>query len=172
MIKSPQMRNKLRQRGVSLVEALVALVVMSVGMLGIASLYVTSLQTGRSALIRTQAVNIVNDMADRIRANSRGRAGYNTADFKAADTAPNCTGEGKMCSPTELAKSDLSAWMALFKAPAFPTGTIGTVKYDEGTGGKADRYQINLSWPEAGQTTEKKVSNDYNVSLRIIPVRP
>ena len=171
MNMSLRMRNKLSQRGVSLVEALVALVVMSVGMLGIASLYVTSLQTGRSALIRTQAVNIVNDMADRIRANSRGRAGYNTTGFKPTDAVPNCAGETKSCSPADLAKSDLSAWMAQFKSPAFPTGTVGTVKYDEGTGGKADRYQISLSWPEAGQT-ENKVSNDYNVSLRIIPVRP
>ena len=55
--------------GFSIVEALVALVVLSVGMLGIAALYVESLRAGRTAVYRTQAVNLAADMADRIRAN-------------------------------------------------------------------------------------------------------
>jgi len=155
------------QRGVSLVEALVALVVMSVGMLGIASLYVTSLQTSRSALTRTQAVNIVNDMADRIRANSRGRAAYNTSGFNGSDPVPNCSGSNP-CSPTDLAKSDLNAWKALFNPPTFAAGTVGTITYKEGTGGQADQYTILLKWGETGQVAQ----NDYAVSLRLIPVNP
>ena len=58
-------------RGITMVESLVALVVTSVGMLGIAGLYVTGIKAGRSALLRTQAVNLASDMADRIRANRR-----------------------------------------------------------------------------------------------------
>ena len=165
------MSTRQNQRGVSLVEALVALVVMSVGMLGIASLYVTSLQTSRSALTRTQAVNIVNDMADRIRANSRGRAAYNTADFKASDSVANCSGDST-CSPTELAKSDVSAWMAFFSpptvasSPTFTTDAVGKVQYVEGTGGEADQYTISLEWGKVGAAYENK----YVVSLRLIPV--
>ena len=44
------------QRGFSLVEAMVAMVVLSIGMLGIAALYVESLRSGTSALLRSQAV--------------------------------------------------------------------------------------------------------------------
>ena len=54
---SPRIRQA--QRGITMVESLVALVVLSIGLLGIASLYVTSLRTGRTALIRTQAVSLV-----------------------------------------------------------------------------------------------------------------
>ena len=43
------------QRGFSLIEVLVALVVLSIGMLGIAALYVDSLRSGRTAIHRTQA---------------------------------------------------------------------------------------------------------------------
>ena len=57
------------QRGFSLIEVLVALVVLSIGMLGIAALYVDSLRSGRTAIHRTQAVILVSDMAERIRAN-------------------------------------------------------------------------------------------------------
>lgn len=67
------------QRGVTIVEGLVALVILSVGMLGIASLYVASLKTGRTALTRTNAVNLVNDMLDSIRANGTATTSYRFA---------------------------------------------------------------------------------------------
>ena len=59
------------QRGFSLVEAMVALMVLSIGMLGIAGLYVESLRAGRTAIYRTQAINLASDMAERIRANAQ-----------------------------------------------------------------------------------------------------
>ena len=71
-----------RTGGFSIVEALVALVVLSVGMLGIAALYVESLRAGRSAVYHTQAVNLAADMADRIRANRMaGAAAWALAAF-------------------------------------------------------------------------------------------
>ena len=56
--------NARRQQGFSLVEAMVALVVLSVGMLGIAGLYVTTLRSGGGAIYRMQAVNLAADLAD------------------------------------------------------------------------------------------------------------
>ncbi len=52
-----------------MVEALVALVVIAVGMLGIAGLYLSSLQASRSAKLRSHAVELASSIADRIRAN-------------------------------------------------------------------------------------------------------
>ena len=75
------------QRGVSLVEALVALIVMSIGMLGIAGLYIESVKANRSALLRTQAVALAYDMADRIRANRLAGNTYALA-LGAAPAAP------------------------------------------------------------------------------------
>lgn len=65
-----------RHRGFTLIEVLVALVVMSVGMLGIAALYLEGLRAGRTALYRTTAVNLAADMADRIRANPNAGLAY------------------------------------------------------------------------------------------------
>ena len=50
----PRIVNK--QTGFSLIEVLIALIIMSVGMLGIAGLYVQSLQAGRTSMFRHQAV--------------------------------------------------------------------------------------------------------------------
>jgi len=61
-----------RPHGFSLIEVLVALIVLSVGMLSIAELLVQGVRGNRSAHLRTQAVDLVSDMADRIRA--RGSA--------------------------------------------------------------------------------------------------
>ena len=91
-------RKRIHQRaaGITMVESLVALVVISVGMLGIAGLYVASLQASRSANFRVQAVNLATEMGDRIRANRSAHASYNLA----AGTLPaaqNCTASD--CTP-------------------------------------------------------------------------
>ncbi len=63
-------------QGFNLVEVLIALIIMSVGMLGIAGLYVHSMQAGRTSLFRHHAVTLAGDVADRIRANPRALAAY------------------------------------------------------------------------------------------------
>src|SRR5690606_4205963 len=65
-----------RMHGFTLVESLVSLVVLSVGMIGIAALYTQGLGAGRTAQYRSLAVNLVADMADRIRANRLALGAY------------------------------------------------------------------------------------------------
>jgi type IV pilus assembly protein PilV len=57
------------QRGTTLIETLVALVVLSVGLLGIAALQIASLSNNRGAHLRSQAQVLAYDIADRMRAN-------------------------------------------------------------------------------------------------------
>ena len=71
----PSVLNKPRQtsrhgiNGVSLIEALVALLVVSIGVLGFAGLQGQGLRTTNDAFLRSQAIAIAEDLADRIRAN-------------------------------------------------------------------------------------------------------
>lgn len=58
-----------RQRGVTLIEILVTLIVLSVGLLGLAALQSFSLQAGQVSLLRTQATNFAYEVADHARAN-------------------------------------------------------------------------------------------------------
>ena len=131
-----------RHRGFTLIEVLVALVVLSVGMLGIAALYVEGLRAGRTAVYRSQAVNLAADMMDRIRANPRARA-----DYELAGAVFGCVNGNADCTSTELAQEDIAMWQAEL-ANQLPPGSAANIVYTPGA--PADTYTITISWPEAG----------------------
>ena len=142
-----------RERGITMVESLVALVILSVGMLGIAGLYVTGIKAGRSALLRTQAVNLASDMADRIRANRRAVTAYDMDEYAGAPTDQGCIGND--CTSAELAEDDLFRWQAAIEAalPGRPLA-LADVQVVDGVAPAADRYAISVIWHEAGETEE------------------
>ena len=133
-----------KQQGFTLVESMVSLVVLSVGMIGIAALYAQGLGAGRSALYRTQAVNLVADMADRIRANRIALAAY-------AGPATNngCDPEngGADCTAGEMAGHDLFLWNQQVQQ-ILPNGQW-QVQFDGGT--LPPSYTIQVAWDEVGQ---------------------
>jgi type IV pilus assembly protein PilV len=57
------------QQGATLIEVLIAIVVLSIGLLGLAGLQVTSMQSNHSAYYRSQATLLAYDLADRMRTN-------------------------------------------------------------------------------------------------------
>lgn len=59
-----------RQKGLSLLEVLVSLVLLSIGLLGLAGLQATALKSGHSASLRSQATILAYDILDEMRANS------------------------------------------------------------------------------------------------------
>jgi type IV pilus assembly protein PilV len=137
-----------RESGFTLVEALVALVILAIGMLGIAALYIEGLRASRAALIRTEAVTLAADLADRIRINRDGGASY----AGTAATAPNanCLPGGAGCDPADLAAHDLRVWLDAIAA-ALPGGTGTVVRTDPVTGDEIFLYTITVNWTEAGQ---------------------
>jgi|GEM_PF-575191 len=143
-------------RGMSLVEVLVALLIFSIGMLGAAMLFVESLRSSRSALLRTQAVNLVSDMADRIRANAAARGAYNFAAYAGGPAEHGCApsfvpGSGNNCSVAQLAEDDLTRWLTAVQAilPAAPAGTrAADVEY---LAGKPERYRVRVAWQEPSE---------------------
>jgi type IV pilus assembly protein PilV len=155
-----------RQRGVTIVEGLVALVILSVGMLGIASLYVTSLKTGRTALLRTQAVTLVNDIIDSIRANGTAGAAYAIDDRTDAPTTLVECGDDGICTRDQIADRDLTNWVAAVnEALPLPEASIA---YTDSAVGTPDIYTVSVSWQEAGDTQRFT----YQASLEMLPVTP
>lgn len=107
------------QHGVSLVESLVAATVLSLGLLGLASLQATSLRFNTSALQRSTATFLAYDIADRMRAN-RAAALNGHYDAQAlADPPPACT---SATLTGTLAQQDLQAWTTSL-ACQLPQGT-------------------------------------------------
>lgn len=137
------------QSGFTMVETLVALVVLAIGMLGIAALYLNSLQAGRTAIYRTEAVNLAADLADRIRSNRTAVAGYGNVYADAfAEVAACFTTAG--CTPAQLATSDLSRWKADI-AQQLPNGQGQVVVTPSPGPGEPANYVITVRWAEVGE---------------------
>jgi len=134
-----------RQNGFSLVEVLITLVIMSVGMLGIAGLYVQSMQAGRTSMFRHHAVTLAGDVADRIRANPTAAIAY--VDPVGADN--NCVTGGVDCTPAEMAANDVLLWKAQAQ-DTLPGGDVAIV-FTAAAGVTPASYQISVNWTEPGQ---------------------
>lgn len=101
------------QKGFSLVENLVALLVMSIGLLGIASLQLTGVSKSRSSFERSQATMLASEIVERMRANlpAAENGDYNVAKGAGVPTANSaCIGISADCSPSDLAAADLFYW--------------------------------------------------------------
>ena len=141
-MKSNSNASAKRQHGFSLVEVLIALVIMSVGMLGIAGLYVQSMQAGRTSMFRHHAVTLAGDVADRIRANPRAGVAYAGA---GADN--NCVLGGVDCNEAAMAANDIFLW-AQQAVDSLPNGAVAVVFDDTVV---PPTYAITVSWDEPGE---------------------
>jgi type IV pilus modification protein PilV len=132
-------------RGFSLVEALVALVVLSLGMLGAAGLVLGGMRDQSLALRHGAATALVTNMANRIRANPGAREAY---DSRAADLPAECA--GSPCDARRLAAHDRAYFesaAAILLPHARPHAQI---VFEPALGSAAaDRYHLSLTWRDA-----------------------
>jgi len=96
------------QQGFTLVEVLVTTVVMSIGLLGLAGLQTVSMRNNHSAYLRSQAVQLAYDIADRVRANAKYQAKFHGLAAAASATCASTNG----CNDVTMAKNDLYQWKA------------------------------------------------------------
>lgn len=126
-------------RGLTLVEILIALVILSIGLLGLAGLQTASLKFNTSAYYRTQATALAYGLADRMRANRAAALGddytVGMANPDPACAAPNVAGT--------VPEQDISAWrMALACRLPLGNGAVArngneftfTIRWDDSHG--------------------------------------
>ena len=143
------------QRGFSLIEVLIALVIMSVGMLGIASLYVQSMQAGRTSMLRHNAVTLAVDVADRIRASPRAGGLY-----AGGGANHNCIAGGANCSPPQMAANDILVWQEQAQ-DTLPNGAVN-VQFDNTT--VPPNYTISVTWDEPGE------AQNYTIVIPVLGI--
>lgn len=112
-----QRRARRRQRGVGLIEVLVAVLILSLGMLGMAGLQTRAMKANQSSYARTQAVMLSYYMLDAMRADRATALGgtfpYNTGTLTAGVIAPICAASA--ITGTTLADNTRKDWIGSLK---------------------------------------------------------
>ena len=133
-----------KQQGVTLIESLAAVLVMSIGMLGIAALQLTAMSQNTSALNHSQAAWLASNMSDRIRANLPVYdlyAGIDTGNGYSQDC------ESTACSATQMMTADAADWKTLVET--LPGGQ-GLVTNDLDVGAGDNALIVTVMWDDEG----------------------
>jgi type IV pilus assembly protein PilV len=183
--------------GVSMIEILVTIVVLSIGLLGMAALQLTGMRSTNSATYRTQATLLANDIAERMRANITA-VDNNT--FMAVDSATNinCAAfpatycsefynsgaqAATACTPTQMAAYDINVWFCGVNSNGARAGGVQaalpqaaatiTCTDTNPTGGDADPctdrspHTIIVSWSEINPDKSGADTVAQSVSMTI-----
>lgn len=148
------MRSMNRQRGeagFSLIEVLISMFVISVGLLGVLSIFLKGITTTDAAYLRSQAVVFAHDLADRIRANPSALDNYSLAAATTVSAPVNdCYAEA--CSTLQLAEADVYDWKSHVES-VLPQGDASIVTVDPNT-------TITITWDHMGD------SETYSLVMR------
>lgn len=126
--------------GFTLIEFLAAVLVIAIGLIGIAALYDDSAHTDSVAQPRLQAAQLAQIMAERVSANATGRIGYTSL------IGVVCNPEAKTSRPADAAAHEAACWQDEVQRK-LPNGS-GTVSSDTST--EPPTYIVAVSWSAAG----------------------
>jgi len=101
-----------RNRGFTFVELLMAVLVLGIGLVGVAGLQSVALGMNYGSYLRSQATLLAGDVADRMRANPVGvdNGSYDMGNNVSVSQQSDCENPAAGCSPANLASHDLFEW--------------------------------------------------------------
>jgi type IV pilus assembly protein PilV len=156
-----------RSSGFTILEVLISLLVMSLGLLGLAALQVRAQQAELESYQRAQALVLLQDMVDRINANRKTAGCYaftplpdtGTTFVGTGAAAPTCAGAYGTSQTRARADADVAAWDALLKGSAEALGgnqvgamigARGCVSLD--TSVTPNVYRVSVAWQGSTST--------------------
>ncbi len=145
------MRNRIQNRGSSkgftLIEVLVAMLVIAIGVLGVAALQFQALKYNHDAYLRSQINVLANDIIDRIRINNANVADY-AGNYVIGSTTPGCN---ETSAPA--AANDLNCWRTAVNNALPPGGAANIAQV-----GTTEQYTVTLSWTSRDAAAATQVS--------------
>lgn len=149
-----------RQAGLSLIEALIALVVLSIGLLGLASLQINSLKFNQTAHLRTQASQLAYRMLDTMRASP------NAVEAGEFDVALTDAPTGSKVAKVELKswKTDLANQLPAGRGAICRTNDAGTIDPCSGAG---DFAVVTVEWNEANDPTAARATQQFQLVSQV-----
>ncbi|MEL7451571.1 MAG: type IV pilus modification protein PilV [Pseudomonadota bacterium] len=168
------MNRQTHSSGFSLIEGLVALTILSVGLLGISTMSIQSIRNSNAAQLRTKAVFFAADMADRVRTNKLaltldpaayvsgvGDNGTDGGCTDSVDGAGNVIPAANVCTPVEMAEHDIFLWKDLVTDDR--NGLPGAEAAIERVGSQPVRLTLSVFWQEQGEPQR------YDLRMQILP---
>jgi len=155
-----------KNRGFTLLEALIGFLILSVGMLGIASLQAISLKAGKASVYGSVAIMKVDELFESMRVNPSVLASY-----AGAGEDHLCTGE-KVCTPVELAEEDVFWWKSNLKAGLPAAATTAVTLLPEVAPSKMATVNVSVSWNERNKDSTGSVLKTYSASSTICVAQP
>lgn len=168
-------------RGATLIEVLIAILVLAVGILGLMGLQINGKRTNYEALQRSAAVDLAQDMINRMRANPNVAptvtfldTNYDTGTTytgggvgggQVATPPTDCAAAGAACTPTQLAAYDLAAWEAQLDDAVTSNGLInptGCIDVDL-SAAEGSLVTVTVAW-------ESRIDLDQTALLARMPV--
>lgn len=148
-----------RQGGIGLVEVLIAVLILAIGLLGLASMQTNGMRMTSGSMSRSQAVFLANDIVERARANRTNRADY--------ALAPNAAGNVNPCNlalaydaTLTVAQNDMAEW--LNSLACLLPGADASIALDVPT----NRMDVTVQW-----TSRSDEDNDGDLDIDSLMVR-
>ena len=156
-----------KQGGFTLLEVLIALLVLSIGLLGFAALQTLGLRSNQMASMRTLSTQYAYDMTDRMRANPEGVDASQYVYTYDPDSPPTYSKDCRTetCTPTEMAEFDIALWINTLEQ-TLPSGR-GSISQAVTAG--VTTHTVTIFWDEERTgATGINCGPDQNVDLRCI----
>ena len=168
-----KLNNKIKsgQQGFTLIESLVAFLILSIGMLGIASLQTMSLKSGHTAAMRTAAVLKVDEILESMRSNPAVLLNYaaGTADMGIDNGCSQTTVAAANCTPAQMAQDELFRWKnSLTDALPNNAGTTASVVVTPPVPPQTmTNVVLTVNWSERDPETGGAATMNYSVSVEL-----
>ena len=153
------------QRGISLIESLVAMVVVALGILGILGVQMRTLTDTSTTVRRAQAIRLIEDLGERMKTNPNalGNIGAYVSAFNVEPTVGSCTSG---CDSAQLAAYDLAVWKKAIKA-SLPLGqaSVFVPPAESGAGVQGRQLGVVVAWRE-NEAEGRKTDDIDNTKVR------
>jgi type IV pilus assembly protein PilV len=164
--------------GFTLIEVLISMVILAIGLLGLASLQGISLKNNQDAYLFSQANALAYEMSDRIKANKQGWNPAGTtvtiptdAQLAAVSSCTvGCNGAAASCTTAQMAAYDYCYWKqnAATKLSSGATAVITTSVGTAPCTGSAPSLCLTMTWSRTNQSLSDSM-NTTNYQLEVTP---
>ena len=174
------------QHGYTLIEILIAVVIISIGLLGMAGIQLKGMRGTQNSFLQTEAATLANNIAERMHANPNGSlyAGINSTSYD-CDTPPTTPkkcdrqsdGTVDSCSAADMATFDIDTWLCGTPGVknSLPNGSASVTCIDNNTTDSiacspGSTMHISLNWTATNPSADTKQSTNDEVVTQSLAI--